>query len=374
MREIHPLRAALTDVESALAELLRGLAPVGPMPMPIEEAMGYVAAEMPTQGSALPLRNKAMIDGWALSSLDLAGASSYAPVPFARPPHWVEAGEALPEGCDCVLMPDLVEHHGPLAQALAEAIPGQGIRRAGEEIAANRPLLLAGRGICAADILALRTAGRDTAMVRAPAVALINLAPWDGSGSTAALVAALAREAGARVAVETAGRDAGALAAALARATGDLVLLVGGTGVGRTDCTAAALAEAGTLIARGLALQPGVTTAIARHGEIPVVALPGLPACALAAWLVLVRPLIDCLSGRLPRQGVTLPLSRKIASSVGLTEIVLLRREAEAWDVLAVGDFSLDHLRMADAWLAVGGGSEGHAAGTSVTAFPLRAG
>ena len=52
---------------------------------------------------------------------------------------------------------------------------------------------------------------------------------------------------------------------------------------------------------------------------------------------------------------LTLPLARKIASSVGIAEIVLLEREDGAWMPLAVGDMSLDAIARADAWLLVPG-------------------
>jgi molybdopterin biosynthesis enzyme len=81
---------------------------------------------------------------------------------------------------------------------------------------------------------------------------------------------------------------------------------------------------------------------------------------------------LDRLSGRQPRQAVTLPLSRKIASSVGIAEIVLLERNAGTWMPLAVGDLSLAAIARADAWLAVPGGTEGFAAGTPVDAYMLR--
>jgi len=62
---------------------------------------------------------------------------------------------------------------------------------------------------------------------------------------------------------------------------------------------------------------------------------------ALAAWWTLALPVLDRLSGRQPRQAVTLPLARKIASSVGIAEIVLLQVNNGAWMPLAVGDLSL---------------------------------
>jgi molybdopterin biosynthesis enzyme len=121
-----------------------------------------------------------------------------------------------------------------------------------------------------------------------------------------------------------------------------------------------------------VALQPGRTSAVGRIGKIPVIALPGAPDQALAAWWTLVLPVLDRLSGLWPRPAVTLPLARKVASSVGIAEIVLLERNHGAWMPLAVGDLSLDAVARSDAWLAVPGGAEGFAAGTPVDAYMLR--
>ena len=77
------------------------------------------------------------------------------------------------------------------------------------------------------------------------------------------------------------------------------------------------------------------------------------------------------LSGQ-QRETVTVPLARKIASTVGLAEIVLLERQADAWMPLATGDLPLETVARADAWLLVSGGSEGYAAGTPAKAYLLR--
>ena len=82
--------------------------------------------------------------------------------------------------------------------------------------------------------------------------------------------------------------------------------------------------------------------------------------------------MLDRLSGRTARKTVTLPLARKIASQVGIAEIVLLEREDGAWITLAVGELSLYAIARAEAWLLVPGGSEGFAAGTLVDAYMLR--
>lgn len=363
---------ALTSLDQALAELLDGLAAVAPISVPLDEAGGRIAAEMPAIAAPLPERNRATIDGWALRSLDLAGASSYSPVPLASAPVRVEAGEPLPEDCDCVIEADLVEIHGPLAQALGEAAPGEGVRRAGEAIAAGRPAVIPGRRLSAADLLAARAAGLREIAIRAPRLLLIDVAATDGAILTATLIAELGAVAGAHIVSRMVPREVGAIAAALDAVPCDLIVLVGGTGFGRTDVVAAALAERGALMARCIALQPGRTTATGRLGSTPIVAIPGAPDHAFAAYHALVQPLLDRLCARRERQGITLPLARKISSGIGLAEIVLLRQEPSGWLPLAVGDLSLDHIRMADAWLVVPGGSEGYAAGTPVEAFPLR--
>jgi molybdopterin biosynthesis enzyme len=372
MSRTQPSNGALTSLESALADLLDGLVAVAPMSVPLEQARGRIAAETAMLERPLPLLSRATIDGWALRSLDLAGASSYTPVPLMDAPAWVEAGDELPEGCDCVLKADLVETAGPIAQAFSDAIPGEGIRRTGEDIAAGRPVVVPGRRLCATDLLAARAAGFEKVAVRVPHVRLIDVAAADGSLLTVQLITELLEAAGARVSLETAGRSAESIAGTLGAHQCDLIVTVGGTGGGRTDATAQALSMRSALIAHGIALRPGHTAAIGKQGATPLVALPGAPDQAFAVYHALVRPVLDRLTDRAHGSGTVLPLARKISSTVGIAEVALVRREQSAWLPLGVGDLSLDHLRLADALVVVASGSEGYAAEALVEAFLLR--
>jgi molybdopterin biosynthesis enzyme len=174
------------------------------------------------------------------------------------------------------------------------------------------------------------------------------------------------------VSVEAAARDAASIGDQLDGSDGDLLVIVGGSGVGRTDRSVIALAERGEVIAHGLALQPGRTAAVGRIGRTPAVVVPGAPDQALAVWWTLALPVLDRLSGRQQRAPMSLPLARKIASSVGIAEIALLARHEGGWMPLAVGELALTTIARADAWLVVPGGSEGFAAGTPVDAYMLR--
>jgi molybdopterin biosynthesis enzyme len=286
---------------------------------------------------------------------------------------WVEAGYRMPNGSDCVVDSDLVELSGSMFQVSGEALPGQGIRRAGADIGEGGLTVAAGRRLRALDLMLARAAGLKKLAIRRPSLHLINVPTMAGHTVTAQLIAESGRAADAAVIYSQAGgRDASSVAKAFSRERCDLVVTVGGTGVGRTDATVEALTMCGALIAHGIALQPGRTTALGKVNNTPVIALPGAPDQALAAWWTLVLPVLDRLSGHL-QHTKTLPLMRKISSSVGIAEIVLLRKSDGAWMPLATGDLSLDHIVRADAWLAVPGGSEGFAAGTPVDAYMLGA-
>jgi molybdopterin biosynthesis enzyme len=206
-----------------------------------------------------------------------------------------------------------------------------------------------------------------------PRLRLIDIASPHGNQASAQFIAETAKLSGATVAgIETVSRDAASIAGMLDEENCDLIVLVGGTGEGRADATGEALAARGALIAHNVALRPGRSTAIGRLGATPVVALPAAPEQGFAAFFALVRPVLDRLSGMSDRQKTILPLARKISSTVGLAEIVLVKQDKDAWVPLAVGDFSLEAIRLARGWLAIPGGSEGYAAGTPVAAWPLR--
>jgi molybdopterin molybdotransferase len=366
------LPASLTPLDVALMALLDRLEPVAPIELPLAQALGCVAADMPPL-EAIPPYDIAAADGWAFCAGDLVGASSYSPLPLAISPVWVEAGAAIPQGCDCVIDTDLVDQTGPMVQVLAEAIPGQGVRRIGGDVAAGSFAIASGRRVRPLDLLIARAAGLERLNVRRPRLRIINIPASLGATATAQLIAENARGAGADVIdAEATARDAEPIAKAAGTDSCDLLVTIGGSGVGRTDATIGALARCGEVLAHGIALQPGRTSAVGRIGKIPVIVLPGAPDQALAAWWTLALPALDRLSGRPPRQAVTLPLVRKIASSVGIAEIVLLEVNDGAWMPLAVGDLSLETIARADAWLDVPGGAEGFAAGTPVDAYMLR--
>jgi molybdopterin molybdotransferase len=362
---------SLTPLDIALTALCRELEPSKVIELPLREALGCVVAELPRL-KAHPPYDIAVVDGWALRARDLVGASSYTPLVLTNLPPWVEVGDRIPQGCDCVLDDGALDQTGSIIQVLGEAIPGQGVRRAGGDLEGGftvapgfrfRPL----------DLMVARAAAMERVKVRRPRVRIVNIPATTGERTTMQLMEESARASGAEViSAEASSRDAASVAKALDATACDLLITIGGSGLGRTDAALAALKQQGEVFAHGIALQPGRSSAVGRIGNVPAIALPGAVDQALGAWWALVLPVLDRLSQRLPAPTTVLPLARKIASGVGIAEIALLARNDGTWVPLAVGDLSLDSLFRADAWLIVPGSSEGFAAGTPVTAYMLR--
>jgi molybdopterin molybdotransferase len=376
MTATQRLPALLTPLDAALAAWLQNLALVATDDVPLAEALGCVAAETAPL-DPLPPRDLAAGDGWALRASDLVGASSYSPLPLRSPPVWVEAGEPMPANCDCVVDADVIETFGSMVQVLTDAIPGQGVRRAGRDIAKGATAIEAGRAIGPSQLMIARAAGLRRVRIRRPRVRILNIPSALRETTTVELIAENAGKAGALIARgECEGRDADSIAKALNRVPNanacDLLITIGGTGVGRGDATIAAIARCGEISVHGIALQPGRTAALGRIGSLPVVALPGAPDQALSVWWTIALAAFDRLAGRKVQPMQMLPLRRKIASTVGLAEIALLEQTDQGWMPLSVGDLSYAAIARADGWLLVNGASEGFAAGTPVGAYMLR--
>ena len=73
-----------------------------------------------------------------------------------------------------------------MAQVLAEAIPGQGVRRDGGDIAAGSLVAEAGRRVLPRDLLMARAAGLERLNVRRPRLRIVNV---PGGSMTAELIA-----------------------------------------------------------------------------------------------------------------------------------------------------------------------------------------
>ena len=92
----------LTALDAALAQLRAFVSPVTAKRLPVARALGHVLAQDIIASTPLPQRARALRDGYAFSSQEIVGASSYSPVMLMQAPVRVNVGDPLPDGCDCV--------------------------------------------------------------------------------------------------------------------------------------------------------------------------------------------------------------------------------------------------------------------------------
>jgi molybdopterin biosynthesis enzyme len=145
------------------------------------------------------------------------------------------------------------------------------------------------------------------------------------------------------------------------------VIAVGGTGSGLRDTAVHTLARLGQVEAHGIAVSPGETAAFGFAGAKPVLLVPGRLDAALTIWLLIGRYLVAKLAGGgIADWPVTLPLKRKVTSTIGLTELVPVSCAGGVAEPLASGYLSLESLARSDGWIVVPAESEGFAAGTPV--------
>jgi molybdopterin biosynthesis enzyme len=387
-REAKPIKHGfdrLTSLDEAHKALLDYCKPVKSISKPIEDAVGFVAAETILATGAMPSEAIALRDGFAVAALETIGASAYAPVFLLSPPQWVACGDALPPSADAVLPSHAVQDSNLPVEILSQAAPGDGVRRQGDDFGLGAEIIAAGEKLNSIHSALLQASGIASVSLRTPRLKILARNDLPQGDLIGPVLRGLARALG--VSVEVRAIDMSnveTLSQTFADIDADLLISIGGTGFGDHDHAADALRQSGSLLVHGLALHPGETGGCGligkpgSAGSIPVILAPGRFEGALAVWLSLAQPCLRGLMGAVPKRlGERLPLSRKITSNPGIADIVLLRPmtiDAKTlWEPLASGDLPWHALAKAEAWHMIAPDSEGYPAGHLVCAEEIQA-
>lgn len=353
----------LADVLALLAEI----APVTAQDVPVAQAQDHVLAADVIAATAQPPAALAARDGWAVDADTTRDAGPYAPTMLQPPAQRIDAFAPMPPGTDAIAPIDAVTAIGGVMQIVAPVAPGEGVLPHGGDAAGGAVLRQAGTRVRAIDIASLAALGVTRVSIRMPRVRIV-LARNDDEilQSIGNFLAGAAKSAGANVTL------ADDLDAALRDTQVDAVIGVGGTGSGRNDHSVTTLSRAGTLACHGIGLSPGETAAFGKVEQRPVLLIPGRIDAALACRLILVQPMVAQLSGGITNEfAFSAKLSRKITSTIGLAEVVPVRRDGDTIAPLASGMLPLQTLLQADGWILVPADSEGYPAGTVVPVRPL---
>jgi molybdopterin molybdotransferase len=357
-------------VDRALAWVDAATDCLGAEQIALTDAAGRILAADVRAANPIPAVDCAATDGFALGAAASFGAGAYNPLAVSAVA--VRAGEPMPPMTDAVAPAEFVEIDDAGRIAVVEPIAvGANVDRCGAVADTGALLVAAGTRLRPRHLGLLALAGCVcVAVTRRPRVRLVI------AGSARCGPALDSNGAMLRALVEDDGGTATATGLADAFAPGaDIVVVAGGTGRGANDHSAAALAAAGTLDLRGVALVPGDTAGFGRTaGGEPVILLPGSPAACLWNYELFagraIRRLAGCSSKpRYRRERVV--TARKIVSAIGMTEICPVRRldKGHIEPVASFAEGGLGAAVAADGFVIVPAPSEGFPAGAAIEAY-----
>lgn len=312
--------------DEALARVLGAAPSLGTETVPLDRALGRVLAEPVSAASDLPPFDASAMDGYAVATVSLAGATPWTltvagesrtgrPAPPLSPGTAcrIFTGAEVPAGADAVVMQEDVERAGDTARFSKLPKVGQHIRKAGEDLRRGSLALASGTRlgpyqlglVAAADLGEVRVSKR-------PRVAILGTGdelrppgsparPASIPESNGVVIAALARGAGANIRVSTtAGDDAVAMRARLVELfeAHDVVVTIGGVSVGDHDVVRPALEAAGAALDfYKVAIKPGKPLTLGRRGATVVLGLPGNPVSAQVTFALFGLPLLRKMQG-----------------------------------------------------------------------------
>ncbi len=347
--------------------------------VPLAEARGLVLAETVAAAEAIPPFANTAMDGFAIRSADLDGASESTPVALpvvatvaagAVAPRRLGAGEAMrimtgapiPDGADAVVMVELTEtaevDGAETVHVKAEVPEGNHIRPAGDDVVEGTPIFGPGTPLTPATLGVLASLGRESVQVhRRPRIGVIStgdelvvgpraLKPGQIRDSNRPSLLALLEEMGAEAIDLGLKRDDERVIETSLRAAAercDAIITSGGVSMGDFDFVKAVLSRLGEMNWMQVAIKPAKPLAFGLMLGTPVFGLPGNPVSSLVSFELFARPSIRRMMGHPEterRHVVALadePLRRSADGKVHFQRVRVWPDADGAWRVASAG-------------------------------------
>jgi molybdopterin molybdotransferase len=345
-------RADVEEVEAFLVEHARVCEAES---VALSECVGRVLAEQVRAEVNVPGFPRSAMDGYAIRGEESFGASAYNPIRFeivgeSMPgdPYTGElakgtavrimTGAPVPLAADAVVMAEVCREQAGAVEVSEAVAPHKNVGAIGEDIREGEIVLDVGRRLRAQDAGLLSSIGiPEPRCVRRPRVRLVvtgnELLPAGSrpggskivDSNSVVLRGLLARDGAELLPFEILPDEPEPIAEAMSDPDADVVLVSGGSSVGKEDYAPGLLDELGSLDYHGVSMRPSSPFGVGRIDERLVFLLPGNPVSCLCAYEFFAGPSLRAMGGRSrawPHRRVRLPLARKIASKVGRTDYV----------------------------------------------------
>ena len=371
--------------------------------VPLEEACGRTLAAEMIAPLDVPGFDRAAMDGFALRGAETAGASEYNPLefrvlgqvlpaqPFAGelPPRAavrIMTGAPVPDGVDSVVPAEYAQETAGRIAVTRPVAPGQHVGHRGEDLRVGTQALAVGRRLRPQDVGLAASLGLDrVTVVRRPRVRVLvtgNEVRAPGTpkdlfdvydANSYMLRGLIARDGGTLEAHYRLGDDPAKIREALVEPGSDVILVSGGSSVGREDYAPRLIAEVGELAIHGVSMRPSSPAGIGRIGETLVFLLPGNPVSCLCAYDFFAGRALRLLGGRSPdwpHRTLQAVVARKIVSAIGRVDYCRVRLVDGRVEPIALSGASiLSSTTRADGFVIVPADLEGYGPDAVVTVF-----
>jgi molybdopterin molybdotransferase len=335
----------LTNVDDALQFFLRQLKPekLGSEQIPINTGLGRVIAEEIRAKLNLPAFDRSAVDGYALRAHDTFGVSAFNTKNFKLTKGKVHENEAkelwtgnpVPEGADAVVMLEYTKKFEDKIELTTSVTPGRHVSKMGEDVTEGKVAIEPGIRLTSHH-LSLLAALAETHVtgVKRPKVAILatgnelveigtDLEPGKIVETNRLLFSSLCIELGAEpLNLGLVKDDQEQIISKIQEGleTANVVITTGGTSVGYLDLVPLAVNKIGRpgIIVHGIAIRPGMPTALAILKDKPVFVLSGNPVAATVGFEVFARPtLLKMLGLDEVRPAVEAKLTHRVAGALG---------------------------------------------------------
>jgi len=385
----------LTPLNEALGLFLDRIFPISTTEeVLLETCADRVLAETIISSRDVPHYKRAAMDGYAVQAQDTLGASPSNPVLLQLSDtvdegqcQWVHTGAAIPKEADAVVMVEDTVYASDLVEIRAQVYPGRNVGQVGEDIKKGELVFEKGHLLHPCDAAVLASLGLVKVKVfQKPVIAVIptgdelisrrkaaEILPPGKILETNGLMAALYVEkwGGIPRSTEIMPDNAENIKTVLEEnLDADLILLLGGTSVGKRDHAPEVVEAMGELLVHGIGISPGKPAALGIINKTPVVCLPGYPVAGLVILYFFVHSAMHKLAGirEVPELILKKELTGKISSKIGYVNFVRVVFEGEkARPLTGAGAGALSSVAKADGFVLVPEDIEGYEEGEKVT-------
>lgn len=359
--------------------------------LPIEDCDSRIIAEDIIAAINVPHYRRAAMDGFAVKASETLGAGSSSPVILKlgksiekRTCVRVHTGSPMPEGADAVVMMEDAALLGERVEIFTHVHPFKNVGEIGEDVRKGETILKEGQRLRPCDIAVLASLGiRNIKVFRRPLVAVIPTGEELVSRQERELKEGEVYETNGLMAslyIKKWGGNPGLLdivsdepekikEAIMSALDADMIVISGGTSVGRRDYVPAMVESVGTLLVHGVGISPGKPTALGIIKCKPVVCMPGYPVAGMVALYYFARPALRKL-GHMPDEPdtrVRVVLSEKIASRIGYKTFARVKIEnGKAIPLATSGAGILSSVSKADGFVIIPENVEGYGKGEEV--------